>query len=414
MNILVLTSAYPQEDDIGVVTPTVKYFSETWAKQGHSVIVVHNSSCFPKFFFMIPQKIRDLCSSYAGFTFPSIKSRNPIEKREENLLVSRMPMEKFIPHGRFSKKTIKKQLDSIRALLNREQFVPDLIIGHWLNPQIEMLSKLGIEYNAKTSIVFHNDCSEKTIERFALLDRINELDAVGCRSKTYAQHVREALNLDKMPFVCYSGIPDEFAEECERKLENRKFDNIDEFLYVGRLVKYKRVDAILEALHQVYQDRPFRFNIVGSGEEKDNLQRIVQRYKMNDRVNFLGKLSRVEAFQMMNSSTYFIMISEGETFGMVYIEAMLAGCITIASKYGGVDGVIVDGLNGFLSEEGDSSKLAEKLQAILKLGSESKKTIRVNAIKKALEFKDSSIAKQYLKNVLEWKEQVNEDKNVNA
>jgi len=39
------------------------------------------------------------------------------------------------------------------------------------------------------------------------------------------------------------------------------------------------------------------------------------------------------------------MISTDEIFGLAYLEAMAASCITIASKDGGVYGIIVDGKN---------------------------------------------------------------------
>ena len=42
------------------------------------------------------------------------------------------------------------------------------------------------------------------------------------------------------------------------------------------------------------------------------------------------------------------MISQGEAFGLVYLEAMARGCITIASRGEGFDGIIKDGINGFL------------------------------------------------------------------
>ena len=53
MDILVLTSTYPQEDDENKgVTPTVKYFCEKWGQLGHNVIVIHNNSCFHSIFFI--------------------------------------------------------------------------------------------------------------------------------------------------------------------------------------------------------------------------------------------------------------------------------------------------------------------------------------------------------------------------
>ena len=42
-----------------------------------------------------------------------------------------------------------------------------------------------------------------------------------------------------------------------------------------------------------------------------------------------------------------IMISKNETFGLVYLEAMARGCITIGSRNQGIDGVINHGVNGF-------------------------------------------------------------------
>jgi glycosyltransferase involved in cell wall biosynthesis len=94
------------------------------------------------------------------------------------------------------------------------------------------------------------------------------------------------------------------------------------------------------------------------------------------------------------------MVSEHETFGMVYIEAMLAGCVTIASKNGGVDGVIVDGENGFLSQEGNASELMKLLRDLDVMSKERRTQIRVNAISTAKKFSDDNVARAYLENVI--------------
>ena len=49
----------------------------------------------------------------------------------------------------------------------------------------------------------------------------------------------------------------------------------------------------------------------------------------------------------MEESDVFAMVSSPETFGLVYIEAMAKGCVTIGSKGEGIDGVIVNNENGF-------------------------------------------------------------------
>lgn len=82
-----------------------------------------------------------------------------------------------------------------------EKFVPEVIVSHWVNPQLDLIIKLGEWYNAKTSLVFHGDCSDRNIEKFNLIENVKKLDAVGCRNETYANYVAEKLNLKKKPFA---------------------------------------------------------------------------------------------------------------------------------------------------------------------------------------------------------------------
>lgn len=402
MNILALTSAYPQPDDgKEVVTPTVKYFCDEWAEMGHNVIVVHNNSCFPRFFYWIPDKMREKLSSRLGHNLPTAESRKPLHRVEGNVKIYRIPMVKVIPHGKFSEEKIGRQISKIEKILNDEQFVPDIIISHWVNPQIELLPVLGKKYGAKTSLVFHGDCTEQNIERFQLRENVKKLSAVGCRNKEYAEYVKDALNLETMPFICYSGIPNKLANEQEMQLKTGL--NLDwnrEFVYVGRLVKYKNVDVIIQALNNAYPDHSFKLHIIGEGAEREKLEALAKELNVAENVMFHGQLPRTDVFRFMQKCCCFIMVSDNETFGMVYIEAMLAGCVTIASKNGGVDGVIVDGENGFLSEQGNANALAEKIRAIENFENEDLNVLRQMGIVTAIKYSDKNVAERYINDVL--------------
>ena len=118
---------------------------------------------------------------------------------------------------------------------------------------------------------------------------------------------------------------------------------------------------------------------------------------------FHGQVSRDKVYELMRKTTYFIMVSDNETFGMVYIEAMLAGCITIASINGGVDGVIIDGENGFLSLQGNAEELAKKIRRINNLNTSNRIEIRKKAINTAIAFSDTSVSQKYINDVLSWK-----------
>lgn len=58
------------------------------------------------------------------------------------------------------------------------------------------------------------------------------------------------------------------------------------------------------------------------------------------------------------------MISKAETFGLVYLEAMSMGCLTVASRHEGMEGIIEDGVNGFLCNAGDEFELAQVINKI--------------------------------------------------
>lgn len=402
MNILALTSVYPQPDDNGaVITPTVKYFCEKWAESSHRVIVIHNSSCFPQILYAVPEKFRKTIESVVGHTFPPKASRKAISYCTNGVIVYRIPMKKIIPHGKYSHGSIDRQVRKINDVLTEMEFVPDVIVSHWVNPQVAIVEGLlKVYHRAKTSLVFHNDCSTKNIKRFNLDSKIKIFDAIGCRSEFYADKVMDTLCLKKKPFICYSGIPDEIADNQINKLDKIVFNNSLVFIFVGRLVKYKNVDVIIKALNQKYGDKSYVLHVIGVGAEKDKLENLAKNLNCEKKVIFHGQLQRPEVFELMKKSFCFIMVSNNETFGMVYIEAMLAGCITIASRDGGVDGVIVDGKNGFLSKQGDVPELVATLDKIEKMDNISE--LRMRAILTACEYRDSKIAQRYLDNVFSW------------
>lgn len=405
MNILVLTSVYPHSDDgEEVVTPTVKYFCEKWVELGHNVCVIHNSSCFPRMFYCLSNKSRAKLSSKLGHNLPTLASRKKIVTIKKKLSIYRIPIIKYIPYSKFSNRQLNKQISEIRSVLNKSNMVPDIIVGHWMNPQIELLNRLSKFYNAKTSLVFHGDCGLTQINKFNLKEKILNIDAVGCRNKAYADYVQKALELKSKPFICYSGIPDELANKQKEYLKgNPKLVTNKEFIYVGRLVEYKKVDVIIRALNIAYPKKDFKLNIVGKGAEKKLLEDLARDLQIEKNIVFHGQIDREKAFDLMRKSFCFTMVSENETFGMVYLEAMLAGCITIASKKGGIDGVIENEKNGFLSEQGNVKELADIYKRLEIMKSKEIKEIRDNAIKTALKFKDSILAEKYIEDVFNWK-----------
>lgn len=395
MNILVLTSVY-KDLSLGnrdASTNIVNSFVDSWIKQGHNVLVIHNCHRYPYIVHAVPGFIKKKLASKMGFSIADCAAVSSKEYDDSGATVIRLPIAKYIPHKKPSEKIIKKQLQKIIMILKKYHFIPDVITGHWASPQMEIISQLKKIYNCRTAVVLHGsgyvDDPDFQAERY-----LPDIDHLGARSESQAEQVKQLLKLEKMPFVCYSGVPDAYLENYSLNLG--KFENIStwKFAYVGRLVEYKKVDATIKALSAL--DVDWEFNIIGDGASRSSLEALCKELNVESRVNFLGRVSRDVVMEYLNDTHCFIMISINEIFGLVYLEAMAASCITIASENGGVDGIIKNGENGYLCLEGDSDDLYDKLTEIMKSDEESLKRISENGYQTAHLYSNSNIAKKYL------------------
>lgn len=176
------------------------------------------------------------------------------------------------------------------------------------------------------------------------------------------------------------------------------------YLFVGSLIKRKNLIEVIDAFNEHAEDND-ELIIIGGGPDEERISQYIKSSVHSDKIRMLGRISREEVMDYMNSSDVFALISSNEVFGMVYIEAMLSGCITIASKNGGVDGIIKDGHNGFLCEQGNSKMLSTIFADIKKLQADDKFEIQKNAQETAKRFSETEVAENYLKEVLRRNEE---------
>lgn len=135
-----------------------------------------------------------------------------------------------------------------------------------------------------------------------------------------------------------------------------------------------------------------------SGIEKENLENLVKERGLEKIVTFHGEISNDEVLELMNKSYIFLMPSIAEGFGIVYIEAMKAGTIAIATKGEGIDGFIKNGENGFLVDV-DVDEI-EKLIKEIYSGKYDINKIRENAYNVSKELTWDNNAKKYIKLII--------------
>lgn len=401
MNILVITQLYPQPDDQGANKPTrtVEFFCKEWVSSGHNVFVMHCSSKFPKIFYFTPEVLKNWLGGTSSNIIPPIESRREIFREEHGIKIFRFPMFKLFPGMGYSTKILEKQAKIIVSELTKHLFLPELVVGHFANPSTALVAILAKKYNSKSSIVFHHDCTRENIQKYRIKEFINEIGAIGARSILEAKQIQADLNLDKLPFVCYSGVPNDAVEFAEKECHKMDFHDGIRHIYVGSLIRRKHLDVTIKAFLSTKGPND-TLSVVGGGPEESKLRDLARSLDKTGSIYFFGRISRHEALEKMKKSQIFTLISDGETFGMVYIEAMLQGCLVIASKGGGFDGIIRDGVNGFLCNPGDSEMLETIYRRIQGMSDIQRNRIGQNAIDTALHYSEREVAERYLNDIL--------------
>ena len=149
-------------------------------------------------------------------------------------------------------------------------------------------------------------------------------------------------------------------------------------LTCGQFIKRKNIDKVIKACEKFEK---IELTVIGSGRQK--LEKISQK------PIFLGQIPHEKVLEKMRESDIFILPSKNETFGMVYLEALASGCITVCSKNDGIDGIIQDGVNGFLCE--DVEVALEKI-----IDFENKNLILENAYTTISNFTKIKVAENYI------------------
>lgn len=139
-------------------------------------------------------------------------------------------------------------------------------------------------------------------------------------------------------------------------------------LTVGSLIKRKRIDAVIGAL-ALLDSQAVTLTVVGSGDAEPGtaaaLRRLPRRLGVGERVTFLGSLDDGELDRAYREHDLFVLPSQYEGFGMVYLEAMARGMPVIAGDAGGAGAVVRGGVNGYLTQAGSAAGVARILSQLL-------------------------------------------------
>jgi len=144
-------------------------------------------------------------------------------------------------------------------------------------------------------------------------------------------------------------------------------------LYVGRIAPIKGLETLLDAVACLRASgTTTRLAIIG-GETDDpvdghegDVRRRAAVLGLGDAVTFVGAQPQERLRDWYVAADVTVLPSYYESFGMVALEAMACGSPVVASRVGGLQSTVRDGLTGLLVPEGDPCALAETITRVLR------------------------------------------------
>jgi glycosyltransferase involved in cell wall biosynthesis len=137
-------------------------------------------------------------------------------------------------------------------------------------------------------------------------------------------------------------------------------------LCLGRMGPEKGFDLAIEAFARVQAQIPeARLVLAGDGPERASLERRTEDLGLADKTSFPGWVAPEEVPEILDRSTIVLVPSRWELFGLVALEAALAGRPVVATKTGGLSEVVLDGHTGIVVPVDEAKAMADAITQLL-------------------------------------------------
>ena len=159
----------------------------------------------------------------------------------------------------------------------------------------------------------------------------------------------------------FTGIERDYDFRRQYAMDNEKI-----ILYVGRLVYEKGIQHLIAAMPKIlsnYHDA--KLIISGRGGMMDELKAEARNLGLGNKVYFTGYLDSKQVQKMYKCADVAVFPSTYEPFGIVALEAMLAGVPTVVSDVGGLNEIVNHGVDGMKSYAGNPNSIADSVTALL-------------------------------------------------
>lgn len=178
----------------------------------------------------------------------------------------------------------------------------------------------------------------------------------------------------------FSGVEKDYDFRRKYAMDNEKI-----ILYVGRLVYEKGIQHLIGAMPKIlanYHDA--KLVICGKGGMIDELRQETRNLGIENKVYFAGYCDSKTVQKMYKCADMAVFPSTYEPFGIVALEAMLAGIPIVVSDVGGLNEIVEHGVTGMKSYAGNSNSISDSVLSLL-FDAKLCDNVSKNAVKKVKE-----------------------------
>ena len=256
----------------------------------------------------------------------------------------------------------KSAIAAIRPHLGRIllQFAPDVIHAHTLGFDSGIGAWLKERLSCPLIVTTHGGDTNRPLargEQHLLRAYCAPADQIIAVSSQLGRTLAKCCT-DTPIGVIHNGFIPRAAEAVEKEPYG--------LIQVGHLIPSKHFDTTIRAFSRLKDKYPaMTLTIVGQGPLREQLEELCKLEGVAHRVTFTGQIPNEEVFSRMCRASFFVMASAPEGFGIVYLEAMAAGCLTIGARGQGIADLIEHGENGYLVPPEDDAAIADILDASL-------------------------------------------------
>lgn len=250
-------------------------------------------------------------------------------------------------------------LDKIKSKYGK----PDIVHVHFGNTAaniVETSIKEGIPYVV-------TEHSSGLNNQFLPIKEVNELrNTYSHAAKVIAVSKPLAQRIDELTGIKAVVIPN-IIDFSLFKLNESTRKNPEKFRFItaGSLIPRKGFTVLLKAFRKVLETYPdSQLLIMGEGPERVTIESLISELGLSNSVKLFGAFKRFQFSEELKDSDAFVLASRGETFGVVYAEALACGVPVIATKCGGPED-FVNRTNGILVPINDLESLATAMLNVM-------------------------------------------------